>query len=48
MTGWAYWKHWVAQIATGTVTLTVAYYATRDWLPDLIHIGVCTYVIGPC
>lgn len=45
---WLFWKHYIVQTAVGTVVFFSAYYATKDWLPDLIHIGVCNLVIGPC
>ena len=32
----------------GTVTLWATYELTHWWLPNLIHLGVCTYIIGPC
>ena len=37
----------IALIAGG-ITLWITYELTHAWLPDLIHQGVCTYIIGPC
>lgn len=41
-------KPFFIQLAIGVAVAFTAYFATRGWLPDLIHQGVCTYVIGPC
>lgn len=32
----------------GAVVTGLTYILTYWWLPDLIHLGVCTHVIGPC
>jgi hypothetical protein len=45
---WDVLKHYVAQITTALVVSWGAWYLTKDWAPGLIHLGVCTYIIGPC
>jgi|GEM_PF-6530626 len=46
--GFLIFKNRVIVCAVGVAVGGAFYVLTYWWLPGVIHLGVCTYLIGPC